>query len=196
MTHAVTLRSLVLALAGLWLATPALAEGSFPNDLSAFDQRRLERFSSIRQEAVAAARAGGKPDDVAVLNQVLKGQGASLPPVRLAGDWRCRVLKLGGNPALVVYADFKCRITDDAAGLRLDKLTGSQRTSGVFYDVGGKRLGYAGAEAWADEKPLRYGLDLQRDQVGYLVPISADRMRLELPLPLRESRFDILELRR
>jgi hypothetical protein len=114
----------------------------------------------------------------------------------MAGEWRCRVLKLGGQTALAVYADFKCRITDDAEGLRLEKLTGSQRTAGTFYDIGGKRLGYAGAEAWAQERPLRYGMDLQRDQVGYLVPVSAERMRLEMPLPLRESQFDILELRR
>jgi hypothetical protein len=196
MTHRSTSAFPGLALAGLLLAGPALAEGTFPGDLSTFDQRRLERFGTARQEAVAAARAGGKPAEVAVLNEVLKGEAVSLPPQRMAGEWRCRTLKLGGTPPLTIYADFKCRITDDAEGLRLDKLTGSQRTGGIFYDLGEKRLGYAGAEAWAAERPLRYGLDMQRDQVGYLVPLSADRMRLELPLPLRESRFDILELRR
>lgn len=192
MTH----RSLWLALAGMLVVGPALAEGSFPDDLSAFDQGRLERFDNARREAIAAARARGKPADIAVLNQVLKGNAVSLPAARMAGEWQCRTLKLGGTPPLTVYADFKCRITDDAEGLRLDKLTGSQRTSGIFYDIPGRRLGYAGAEAWANERPLRYGQDMQRDQVGYLVPLSPDRMRLELPLPMRESRFDILELRR
>lgn len=192
MTH----RSLWLALAGMLVVGPALAEGSFPNDLSDFDQGRLDRFDAARREAIAAVRARGKPADVAVLNQVLKGEASSLPPARMAGDWRCRILKLGGTPPLTVYADFKCRIIDDAEGLRLEKLTGSQRTNGLFYDIEGRRLGYAGAEAWGAERPLRYGQDMQRDQVGYLVPVSAERMRLELPLPLRESRFDILELRR
>lgn len=192
MTH----RSLWLALAGMLVVGPALAEGSFPNDLSAFDQGRLERFDTVRREAIAAARARGKPADVAVLNQVLKGQAAAVPVARMTGEWRCRILKLGGTPPLVVYADFKCRITDDVEGLRLEKVTGSQRTSGLFYDIEGRRLGYAGAEAWGNERPLQYGQDMQRDQVGYLVPLSAERMRLELPLPMRESRFDILELRR
>jgi hypothetical protein len=193
MTH----HSLWLALAGMLMAAPALAEGSFPKDLSAFDQVRLDRFEDTRRQAISAARAGGKAADIAVLNQVLKGEAmASLPPARMAGEWRCRVLKLGGTPPLVIYADFKCRIIDDDEGLRLEKITGSQRTSGIFYDIGTRRLGYAGAEAWGNERPLRYGQDLQRDQVGYLVPVSADRMRLEMPLPMRESRFDILELRR
>ncbi|MCG7360640.1 DUF4893 domain-containing protein [Roseomonas sp. ACRSG] len=192
MTH----RSLWLALAGMLVVGPALADGSFPNDLSAFDQGRLERFDTVRREAIAAARARGKPADVAVLNQVMKGQAAALPAARMVGEWRCRILKLGGTPPLVVYADFKCRIADDTEGLRLEKITGSQRTSGLFYDIEGRRLGYAGAEAWGNERPLQYGQDMQRDQVGYLVPLSADRMRLELPLPMRESRFDILELRR
>jgi hypothetical protein len=192
MTH----RTPWLAVAAIMVAAPALAEGSFPNDLSPFDQRRLERFDAARAEAIAAARAGGKPADVAVLNGVLRGGAVTLAPAQMAGEWRCRTLKLGGNLPLTVYADFKCRITDDGAGLRLEKLTGSQRTAGTFYDTAGKRLGYAGAEAWGEEKPLRYGLDLQRDQVGYLVPVAPDRLRLELPLPMRESRFDILELRR
>ncbi|QTI78792.1 DUF4893 domain-containing protein [Roseomonas marmotae] len=192
MTH----RPFWLALAAMLVAAPALADGRFPNDLTEFDQQRLERFDSARREAIAAARAGGTPADVAELAEVLKGQAVEMAPARMAGEWRCRALKLGGRPPLVIYRDFKCRITDDEEGLRLEKLTGSQRTSGIFYDIGGARLGYAGAEAWGEEKPLRYNMDLSRDQVGYLIPLAEDRMRLELPLPLYESRFDILELRR
>ncbi|MFC7551486.1 hypothetical protein ACFQU7_02985 [Pseudoroseomonas wenyumeiae] len=44
-----------------------------------FDQGRLERFDTVRREAIAAARARGKPEDVAVLNQVLKGRRLPFP---------------------------------------------------------------------------------------------------------------------
>ena len=79
----------------------------------------------------------------------------------------------------------------------LEKLTGSQRTGGTFYDLADEtRLGYAGAGWVAGEAPMRYGTDPERNQVGYLVVLGPERMRLELPLPQFESKFDILELRR
>ncbi|MFC3125084.1 DUF4893 domain-containing protein [Pseudoroseomonas globiformis] len=186
-------------LAGLLvlLSAAALADGTFPSGLKPADRERLQSFDEVRAATIAAARAGGAAADRAVLDRVLEGEAAALPPGGMAGNWRCRTLKLGGKPVLVVYAEFRCRITDDAAGLRLEKLTGSQRTSGTLYDLGEARLGYAGAEAWgADEAPRRYGQDPARDQVGYLVPVSQGRMRLELPLPRQESRFDILALQR
>lgn len=180
----------------LALALPAAATGTFPNGLSEDDQTRLERFEEVRDSALAAAREKGEPVDVAELEKIVEGEAVELAPAGMAGQWRCRTIKLDGLLPLVVYRDFECRITDDAAGLRLEKLTGSQRTSGTFYDIGEARLGYAGAVAMGDEGPRRYGEDPGHDQVGYLVPVSPDRMRLELPLPHRESRFDILELRR
>ena len=95
------------------------------------------------------------------------------------------------------YWGVRLRIVDDAGGLRIEKLTGSQRLSGVLYDLGEEaRLGYAGALNYAEEPWIPYGRDPDRDQVGYLIPVAPDRMRLELPLPAFESRFDILELRR
>ena len=55
--------------------------------------------------------------DVATLDKVLAGEALpfaeSFDPV---GDWRCRTIKLGGAPALIVYGWFKCRISDDGSG--------------------------------------------------------------------------------
>lgn len=67
------------------------------------------------------------------------------------GDWRCRTLKLGKSAGLVVYGWFRCRIVDDGAGWRLDKLNGSQRVSGRFYDDGDTRMILAGALSFAEE---------------------------------------------
>jgi type II secretory pathway pseudopilin PulG len=187
----------IAALAVVATTALAIATGVFPTDLSAADQERLAKFAETRASAIEEARTGGAPAYVTVLEKVLEGEATQIVPAAMAGEWRCRTLKLGGDaPPLVVYGDFKCRITDDASGLRLQKLTGSQRTAGTFYDLGEARLGYAGAGHYADEQPRNYGDDPQRDQVGYLIPISAERMRLEFPLPRYESHFDILELRR
>ncbi|WP_051045377.1 DUF4893 domain-containing protein [Tistrella mobilis] len=189
--------ALAAMLAVATAALPARADGTFPTSLATEDQQRLEAFDTARAEAVAEARAGGSPEDVSVLDEVLSGEPTTMEPAEMAGIWRCRTIKLGGLLPLTIYRDFKCRITDDGGGLRLEKLTGSQRTGGTFYDLADEtRLGYAGAGWVAGEAPMQYGSDPERNQVGYLVVLGPERMRLELPLPQFESKFDILELRR
>jgi hypothetical protein len=189
--------ALAAMLAVATAALPARADGTFPTNLATEDQQRLEAFETARAQAIAEARAGGSPEDVSVLDEVLSGRPTTMTPAEMAGIWRCRTIKLGGLLPLTIYRDFKCRITDDGAGLRLEKLSGSQRTGGTFYDLADEtRLGYAGAGWVAGEAPMRYGTDPERNQVGYLVVLGPERMRLELPLPQVESKFDILDLRR
>jgi hypothetical protein len=65
----------------------------------------------------------------------------------MADEWQCRTLKLSGLLPSAINDWFRCRITDDSAGLRLEKVTGLQRTAGPFYDLGETRLGYVGATA-------------------------------------------------
>ncbi|WP_159992778.1 DUF4893 domain-containing protein [Roseomonas sp. 18066] len=188
--------ALLGAVALAWAVTPALADGRFPTGLTPIDQARLARFETSRQAAVGIARTGGDPADIAVLDQVLQGEVAAQAPAALAGDWRCRLIKLGGILPLTIYGDFRCRITDDAAGLRIQKISGSQRLAGTLFDTGSARLGYAGAGVAGAGQPPRYGAEQESNQVGYLVPLGPQRLRLEMPAPARESDFDILELRR
>lgn len=187
---------LALVLAGTGFAW---ADGTLPGKLSADDRQRLEAFDSVRGEAIGAARESDDKAALAALDEILSGRPETIRGATdLAGDWRCRVAKLGGNLPLVVYGWFRCRITDDAAGLRLDKVSGSQRTAGTFYDdANAERLTYVGALYYGHEgKPKPYGGDAERDQVGYLVRVGPDRLRLELPSPRLESQFDIVELER
>ena len=187
---------LALVLAG---ACPAWADSTLPGRLSADDRQRLEAFDSVRGEAIGAARESDDKAALATLDRILSGRPEAIRGATdLAGDWRCRVAKLGGNLPLVVYDWFRCRITDDAAGLRLDKVSGSQRTAGTFYDdADAERLTYVGALYYGYEgKPKAYGSDAERDQVGYLVRVGRDRLRLEFPSPRLESQFDIMELER
>ena len=187
------------ACASLFAAAPALADGTFPKMLSDVDRQRLDEYQDVRRITLEYVREHGSPADVKMLDGVMAGEATKLAPAKMAGDWRCRVIKLSQKPDLpiIAYSDFKCRITDDGAGLSLHKLTGSQRTNGTFYDINENKLAYVGALSLGDAKRVtRYGEDQENNEVGYLIPVSAKRMRLELPSPMAESNFDVLELRR
>ncbi|EFH11284.1 DUF4893 domain-containing protein [Pseudoroseomonas cervicalis] len=191
------LRAATAALLAAPLAPPVLAgvatsSGGFPTTLTAEGRQRLEGFDALREQAMARA-AEAPPADRRVLERALSGTPQRLAPAHMAGEWRCRSIQFGPR-GVTVYGEFRCRITDDAAGLRLEKLTGSQRQSGTFHDIGEARLGYLGAAAWGDgEGPRRYGEDPERDQAGYLVPLSASHLRLEY---VSRFGFDMLDLRR
>ena len=114
----------------------------------------------------------------------------------LTGDWQCRTIKAGGLSQLVVYGWFRCRVTDDGSGWMLTKLTGSQRTTGRFYDDGDQRLIYLGSYSVNDDKPKPYGSGPQSDQIGYAFRDGEAAWRIEFPAPYYESKLDILELRR
>ena len=184
-----------LALAGL-PSGAARADGAIVQLLTAADKARLQRFEATRTAAVSAARSAGAPADVAVLDKVLSGKLLSVRSADLTGDWRCRTIKLGKSAGLVVYGWFRCRIVDDGAGWRLDKLTGSQRVSGRFYDDGETRMIFAGALSFGDEPRQAYGRPGARNQVAFAVRPGPDRLRLEFPEPEFESAFDVMELER
>ncbi|MGE0238602.1 MAG: DUF4893 domain-containing protein [Parvibaculaceae bacterium] len=187
--------SVVLAMAGF--ATTAAADGAIDKIMTAADKTRLASFEKIRAESIDEAKRGGSPADVATLDAILAGK--TLPfseDFDMTGDWQCRTVKLGGNLPLTVYGWFKCRVSDDGSGWKLEKLTGSQRTAGAFYTDGDTRLIYLGALHYRDEEPKKYGSDPDRDQVAYALRPDENRVRLEFPSPKYESKLDILELTR
>jgi hypothetical protein len=186
--------ALLFFLAGVPLAQ---ADGEMDKRLTAFDKDRLARFDAIMAEALAEARAGGAAEDVRLLEDALAG--APLPMAEgydPTGEWKCRTIKAGGGLPLVVYGWFKCRISDDGSGWMLQKLTGSQRTSGSFYTLSDTRLAYLGAGHYGDEKPRRYGEDPRQDQVAIVERRAKDRIILLFPAPQFESKLDVLVLER
>ena len=185
-----------LAVLAACIAGPALADGAVVGLLTPEDKGRLARIDSTRAAALADARAHGAPADVVTLDRAMSGTLLSVRKADLAGDWRCRTLKLGKSAGLVVYGWFRCRIVDDGAGWRLDKLTGSQRVSGRFYDDGETRMIFAGAQSLGDEPRQAYGRPGARNQVAMAVRPGQDRLRLEFPEPQVESTFDVMELER
>ena len=192
------MRKFIFAMLALFAAASiAHADGELETLLTPLDKDRLARFEAISAEALAEARAGGSQPDLAVLEAALKGS-----PLPLAegfdptGDWKCRTIKAGGGLPLVVYGWFKCRIGDDGAGWRLEKITGSQRTSGRFYTLSATRLAFVGAGHYHDEQPRRYGEAAERDQVAIAERRGEKRIILMFPAPKFESKLDILVLER
>lgn len=188
-------RMLFVAVVASW-TFPALADGEVQSLLTAADKARLEGYEDIRQEAVATAKKDGAAEDVATLDAILARPKVTFSNADLTGDWRCRTIKLGGPAPLVVYSWFACKVTDDGSGWRLEKLTGSQRTQGRFYDDGETRAIYLGSLSFNDDPARPYGAGPETDQVGYAFRSADDRWRIELPSPYYESKLDILEFRR
>lgn len=186
-----------LAIAMIAGSALASADGEIDKLMTAADKARLASYDKVRAEAIEEARKGGAKEDVTTLDAILAGQTLAFSQdFDLTGNWRCRTVKLGGSPALTVYGWFKCRVSDDGSGWRLEKLTGSQRTSGAFYTDSDTRLTYIGALHYGDEKPKRYASDPDRDQVAYALRADNNRVRLEFPSPKYESKLDIIELKR
>jgi hypothetical protein len=186
-----------LAMVMIACAGTANADGEIDKIMTAADKTRLASFEKVRAEAIAEAKKGGSPEDVATLDTVLAGNDLSfLEDFDFTGNWQCRTVKLGGNLSLTVYGWFKCRVSDDGSGWKLEKLTGSQRTTGAFYTDSGTRLTYLGTLYYGDETPKKYGSDADRDQVAYVLRPDKNRVRLEFPSPKYESKLDILELKR
>jgi Domain of unknown function (DUF4893) len=172
-------------------------------ELRPADQARLDGYDAAAGDALLRALAEGAPEDVAALTTALSGAPAVAFDPSLAGDWKCRTLKLGGPAGLIAYSPFDCRITLRLDGFDFEKLSGSQRTKGRIIMRNGRAI-YVGVGFAAGETPPDYA-DLPEDfrsdgriqaDVAVVERVSPNRARLLFPAPAVESDFDILELTR
>ncbi len=175
----------------------ALASGTLAaRTLTRADRARLAQYDSVSKAAILAARDHGAAGDLREANRALAGAPRRILGDDLLGLYRCRTIKMGGSLPLTVYGWFSCKIDLDERGYRLVKTTGSQRFTGHFIDESETRLIYYGATHTISERPVSYGYDADRDQVGYFFKTGPRSYRLELPLPRFESKFDVIELER
>jgi hypothetical protein len=188
-------RTIALATLFILPAGFALADGVVQKLMTPADKARLEKYDPTRSAALAEAKSGNAAD-VAELDALLAKPLLSLPDFDLGGDWQCRTTKVGGLSPLVVYGWFKCHVADDGSGWKLEKTSGSQRTTGRFYDDGEKRMIYLGSFYVAGAPPKPYGSGPESDQVGYAFRTGPAEWRIEFPAPQYESKLDILEFRR
>jgi len=179
------------------------ANAGWHDEASQFDAQRLSRLDESRAKGLDEASRGASPSDLAAIDSVLHAQAASASPAALSGIWRCRTIKLGGVTPDVIYSWFRCRISERGGALFFEKLSGSQRTSGFLYGEGGGYV-YLGASYVTGEKPPHYSGNgvavgapaTPDDQIGLLSLLADGRARLELPYPVQESTFDVIELKR
>jgi hypothetical protein len=173
----------------------ALADGEVQSLMTPADKALLEKFVEKRTAALDEIRDDTSAE-AAELKALLAKPELSTADFDFSGDWRCRTIKIGGLLPLTVYSWFKCRMSDDGAGWKLEKLTGSQRTTGRFYDDSQTRMIYLGSGSFNDDKPLPYGSGPDTDQVGYAYRTGDSEWRIEFPAPRYESHHDILQLER
>ena len=190
------LRAVFLTAFAISSAAPALADGVVQKLMTPTDKARLEKYDETRKAAVAAAQKG-MPAEVHELNAVLARPIVAFSDKPLTGNWKCRTIKAGGDfGPLVIYDWFNCKVSEDGAGWMLEKLTGSQRTKGRFYDDGAKRAIYLGSGFVAGDPVPRYGSGPKTDQAGYAFRTGPDAWRIEFPAPYYESKLDIIEFKR
>ena len=164
------------------------------------DRERLQGWRSAWTDGLAAARAAGHHDDIDRQGALLDPDAALPGAVPPAGDYRCRVTKLGAKSEglldYVAYPAFLCRIEAAEGGtLGFTKLTGSQRPVGRLFPDTARRMIFLGTLQLGDEVgTLRYGHDAERDMIGILERVGERRWRLVFPSPAFESLVDVLEL--
>ena len=193
-----TFKSLLTALILCGLAGPSLADGAIGKIITPADRERLTKLEQSRKQGFAEAAADAETDFKALkaLQSTMAKRVLSFRDLDMTGNWQCRTTKLGSYAPFVVYGWFKCRVTDDGAGWMLEKLTGSQKTKGRFYDDTDTRLIFLGAGYVNNDPAPLYGKGPKSDQVGYAFRTGKNEWRIEFPGPYYESKLDILEFRR
>ena len=163
-------------------------------DLLDFDTNRIAKFASARNDSIKAAITVATAAEKKLITSIV---GAATVPVSEIpmGLYKCRTLKLGGDLPFSAYPYFDCFVSEMST--QIEKLTGSQRFLGTIHDNEDGAVFYKGAISYqTDDMGFWYGENAERDQVGCIYQIAgkSPRYRLELPLPLYESTFDVIEL--
>jgi hypothetical protein len=180
------------------------AQAGWRDRASAFDADRLGKLEESKSKALHEAENGAGHRDLAAIHAVLDPQASSHGSRSLVGQWRCRTIKLGGMSPDKIYAWSTCRIGGRQEHLSFVKLNGAQRTSGDLYPSESGGLVYLGASSAKGEPMHRYSgggnavgaQETPDDQIGLLVSTSNNSARLEIPYPVQESTFEVIELRR
>lgn len=160
------------------------------------DQQRLANVTGAWAAGLADARKAGFTQAIRDDSELLKTNAALARPAPTPGSYRCRLVKLGGKPALEKFKPFFCYVEVDGNLLTIVKQTGSQRPAGrLWEDDDPTRLVFLGSLALGDEEtPLAYGDNPKRDMAGILERTGPFRWRLVIPWPQDGSKLHAYEL--
>ena len=192
------------ALLGVSILIPSIAFADWRNSASDYDIRRLSLLEQWRDKAIwEAQNYSDSTGDFNALKNALEPQGRTVPAQALIGNWRCRNMKMGGVNAFIVYQWFDCSIRPVNGGLMLQKHNGKLRTRGLLYPENGAWV-YLGSQSargealgiYSGRAPSAGAPATPDDQIGLLTGIGPNRLRLEIPGPVEESTYDIIEFAR
>ncbi len=187
----------IVFLVFLAMSNPALADGTLDKILSPFDKQRLDSFAKTESAALAEGLRGGTAEEIDILTKALAGKPMSMSgDFDATGNWKCRVIKVGGTLPITPYNWFKCRISDDGAGWFVEKISGSQRFTGRLYTKSDSELVFVGAGHVNNDPPRKYRQDPQQDQVAIVKRLSPNKLVFEFPAPQFESNLDVLVMER
>ena len=175
------------------------AEAGWRQVATETDRGRIREWRTAWLRALEAARAAGHGPAIEAEGPLLKPDAAVAAVTPPAGDYRCRVTKLGAKQEglldYVAYPAFRCRIGPGGETREFSKLTGSQRPVGRLFPDSDRRMVFLGTLQLGDEQGvLRYGHDEDRALAGVLERIGERRWRLVFPYPHFESLVDVIEL--
>jgi hypothetical protein len=196
-----TAYKLCFTLAAL-LALTGTADAGWRDQITNYDADRLTGLEDARAAAVQQAETRPGTGDFNAIKQTFEAEAHGVPEKALFGTWRCRQMKLGGMTGYAVFDWFNCSIRRVGRGIWFEK-QGTQRMAGWLYPEQGGLWIYLGAQSARGEPIHRYSgraasvgpVTTPDDQVGALVGIGNNMLRLDLPNPsTQESDFDSVEL--
>lgn len=163
------------------------------------DRDRLRAWRTAWLDALGRARAGGAGRYLTAEGALFDPDARLTDPIPPAGDYRCRVFKMGAKTAgmrdFVAYPPYTCRVDDEGDIGSFYKIGGSQRPVGLILPDPAGRAVFLGTLVLGDEtRPIDYGRDATRDMAGFVDRIGERRWRIVLPLPAFDSMLDVIEL--
>jgi len=163
------------------------------------DRERLRNWRTSWLDAVARAKAGGGAEAIAGDDALYDPDRALDGPIPPAGDYRCRIVKLGAKRAVnkdfVALPEVSCTIGRNGGETWFTINDGAQRPIGRFFAGPPGRGVFLGTLELGDERlPLDYGLDGQRDMIAYLDRVGDARWRLIAPQPHFDSIVEMVEI--
>jgi hypothetical protein len=190
-------------LAAAFLLTLTAFDVKAQQPLSDYDRGRLDRLAEARNTALGEAMDASVADRAAI-DEALRPAARAISARELTGNWRCRVMKIGGLAPARVYPFYACRVRQMPDGLYFEKYTGSLKIAG-YVEEGPQGMVLLGAHSVRMAPYAQYSggnrggagsITSSGDEVGIISSIGPGRARIELPYPLIESTFDVIELRR
>ena len=180
-------------------SAPVRSSTDWRQVVTSADRERLRDWRTAFTRALAQARTAGHSADIAREGRLLEPDAAIGPAPIPNGRYKCRVIKVGAkNPGLldyVAYPAFSCRVSQEKELQGFNKLSGSQRPSGVIFPADPLRQLFLGTMVLGDERrAMQYGRDRDRDLAAWVERIGARRWRMIFPYPHYESTLDVIEL--